>query len=636
MFIKGKKAQSSSAEKAFKEIGSSAEALHRQYERTFNSYWHAARVLADKDSVLVGVNSDSSFYKKSAVAEIEYCALSTAYDQALKNYKKHHLTFMHLLKNTANLSAKLDLSINSYQESVGVAAKINNDAVQEVENFNKKREIFSDYESAKQQLGSEQRDSSEKIEELKLQIFQLSERIREVESRYSLVCAAITPNKIISERYCRFNELVREELLPFINRVNVLPNEAEQVMKIRAVDDELRLIESLKAFSERTIVAVAGGFSSGKSSFISSLFVNEDVCLPIGIEPVTAIPTYVFHADDLSINGYPVDGGCFEIPQEVYAKLSHRFVEDFGFNLRDLLPFISLEVPMSSYKNLAFIDLPGYNPGDRDGATSGDRSASEEYITQAQALIWMIGLDSNGTIPRDDLDHLWELAESETPLYIVLNKADLRPLTTLDEVIDQVADELMMAGIPYAGLCAYSSENGGELSYRDRSLWSVLEEWDQPRHAMNFIIDKIEEVISAYEEALSNDIATRKIKFNLVKALELNLLELGAFEATNSTEFDFEKYMNNGSEEEVKKSSESILDLLNKRAGISYNQNSRVRNSSANAKKKDDSDARSGLVNAVREQIQSLRDDYHTEKLEKDLNDLLLIRQKFVKIMAEA
>ena len=632
---KEKKCQSSSTEKAFAAIGSTAEELHKQYGRTFNSYWDAARVLAEKDSALVAANSNSSFSKKSAVAEIEYCALSSAYDQALKNYKKHQLILMSLLKNKANLSAKLDLSINSYQESESVTAEINNDAAQEMQKSNKKREKCSTCESTKQHLEAERSDSSEKIEELKLQLFQLSECVREVESRYSLVCSAITPNKIISERYCRFNELVREELLPFINRVNVLPNEAEQVMKIRAVDDELRLVESLKAFSERTIVAVAGGFSSGKSSFVSSLFVNEDVCLPIGIEPVTAIPTYVFHADDLSINGYPADGGCFEIPQEMYAKLSHRFVEDFGFNLRDLLPFISLEVPMNSYKNLAFIDLPGYNPGARDGATSGDRSASEEYITQAQALIWMIGLDSNGTIPRDDLEHLWELAESETPLYVVLNKADLRPLTTLDEVLDQVADELMMAGIPYAGICAYSSENGGELSYRERSLWSVLEEWDQPRHAMNFILEKIEEVISAYEEALSKDIATRKLKSNLIKALELNLLELGAFETTESTKFDFEKYMNDVSEVGKAQSSGGIVDWLNRKTGNLSNQHSKDNTSSANAKKEGDSDARSGLVNAVREQIQSLRDDYRTEKPEKDLNDLLLIRQKIVTIMAE-
>ena len=601
MPVKENKCQVRRVEKDFSAISSIADELRKECGRIFDSWWGATRVLA-KHSALEADNKGLVFPKKPAVAEIEYCIHSTAYDQVLKNYKKNHLVLMHLLKNTAELLAKLDFSIHSCRESEAVAVKTNGDAARELEKLNDMSERFLACESAKQRLEAERGDSSEKIEELNLKLSRLSERITEVESRYSLVCSAITPNKIISERYYRFNELVREDLLPLINRIDVLPNDAEQVMKIRAVDDELRLIESLKAFSERTIVAVAGGFSSGKSSFISSLFSNKDVCLPVGIEPVTAIPTYVFHADDLSINGYPADGGYFAIPQDMYSKLSHRFVEDFGFNLRDLLPFISIEVPMNSYKNLAFIDLPGYNPGARDGATSGDRSTSEEYITQAQALIWMIGLDSHGTVPRDDLDHLWELAESEIPIYIVLNKADLRPLTTLDEVLDQVADELMMAGISYAGICAYSSESGGELSYRGRSLLSVLEEWDQPRHAMDFIIAKIEEVISTYEEALSNDIEEKKKKSNLIKALELDLLELGAFEVIGSTGFNFEKYMSDES------------------GGVEEDRSS---------------DTRSGLVNSVREQIQSLRDDYRTKESERDLIYFRMIRKKLLNIMTD-
>ncbi|WP_197468454.1 dynamin family protein, partial [Alcanivorax sp. HI0083] len=176
----------------------------------------------------------------------------------------------------------------------------------------------------------------------------------------------------MSDRYLEFRRLVDHQLLPLINRVAVVTNEAEQMMRIRSADDEFRLSESLSSFSERTVVAVAGGFSSGKSSFITSLFLSDDVSLPIGIEPVTAIPTYVFHADKPVVSGYPSGGGCFEIPQHIYSRLSHKFVEEFGFNLRDLLPFISLEVPMESCRNLAFIDLPGYNPGERGGSTGGD------------------------------------------------------------------------------------------------------------------------------------------------------------------------------------------------------------------------------------------------------------------------
>lgn len=629
--------QVSRAERFFSAMFSSIKELRQQYELAFSSYRNAAKALVDKESELMAsLNNGKDLSNKLASSKYEYQTLKAEYDEILAGYKSTCLKLEQSLKKSAELSESLTLSIKSY-ESLEAEAEVDRQKAElQIKELNDEiEEISSSCDCLKKQMESERCEFLEKIGALQEQYDELKERMAEVESRYSLVCSAISPNKIRSERYDRFNELVTQHLLPLINRVTVLPNEAEQVIKIRAVDDELRLAESLKAFSERTIIAVAGGFSSGKSSFISSLFENEALSLPIGIEPVTAIPTYVFHADKLNINGYPSDGGCFEIPQEMYARLSHRFVEEFGFNLRDLLPFISLEVPMKSYKNLAFIDLPGYNPGDRDGSTSGDRSASEEYITQAQALIWMIGLDSNGTIPRDDLDHLWELTESNIPLYVVLNKADLRPLISLDEVLDQVADELMMAGIPYSGLCAYSSENGGELSYRECSLWHVLEEWDQPRHAMSSVMAKIEEVLSTYEEALLQDIEKRKMKSGLVKALELNLLELGAFETARFTKFDFDKYMND--ENEVAEKQEAVSSLMGLISSHSLNGFGNANGTKSKKLKKDKLDSfskgndggdpRSNLVNTVREQIQDLRDDYRTEQSERDLNDLRYIRK---------
>jgi len=598
-------------EKFFSEIFSSMKELRQQYELALSSYRNVAKALADKESELMGsLNNGKDLENKLASSKYEYHILKSEYDELLKSYESTRLELDRSMKKSTELSENLTLSIQSYKLLEFEAEVDRHEAELQIKELNDGiEEISSSYDSLKQKMEGERCNFLVKIETLQDQFDELKKRIIEVDSRYSLVCSAISPNKIRSERYDRFNELVTQHLLPLINRVTVLPNEAEQVIKIRAVDDELRLAESLKAFSERTIIAVAGGFSSGKSSFITSLFANEELSLPIGIEPVTAIPTYVFHADKLNINGYPADGGCFEIPQEMYARLSHRFVEEFGFNLRDLLPFISLEVPMKFYKNLAFIDLPGYNPGDRDGSTSGDRSASEEYIDQAQALIWMIGLDANGTIPRDDLDHLWELAASNISLYVVLNKADLRPLVSLDEVLDQVADELMMAGINYTGLCAYSSESGGELVYRECSLWHFLEEWDRPRHVISSIVMKIKEVLSVYKDALSRDIEERKMKSGIIKALELNLLELGAFDEREINRFDLGDYMDISSSDNHRKNNK-----LSSRSAF-LRDIGRV----------EGGDAISFKINLVKDQIKSIRESFSTDESENFLNEFIKI-----------
>lgn len=531
-----------------------------------------------------------------------------------------------------------EMTIISYNKTIEEQTDLKNALGKVSEDLKDKT---SESELIRLELENKKREFSIKSDELYEKIDFLRDKSEILQSRYELLCSATSPKKDNSDRYEQFKKIINEQLFPLINRINAISNEAEQVIKIHSIDDEFRLIESMDAFSERSIVAVAGGFSSGKSSFISSLFESESVFLPIGIEPVTAIPTYVTHSDDLKIKGYPSSGGQFDIPQQIYAKLSHQFVEDFGFNLRDLLPFASLEVPMKSYKNLAFIDLPGYNPGDRDGSTADDRSMSVEYISQAQALIWVIGLDSNGTIPRDDLDQLWDLSGNNIPLYVVLNKADLRPIDALDEVLDQVADELLMNGIPYLGLCAYSSENGGELSFRERSIWSVLEDWDAPRDALSGVVKKIEEVFSAYETALVSIIKDKKSSSALLKSLELNLLEVGAFDTANQDSFELSKYMESESSYSDKSKKESVFfggglgasEFEEKRKLLKESKNKKTDRNNDSRLLESKSEYRNEKINEIRDQIQFLRKDFFVSELEKELNSLYLVRSNILDVL---
>lgn len=385
--------------------------------------------------------------------------------------------------------------------------------------------------------------------------------LMEVQSRYALVCSAVSPSQHHSRQYEQFKALTQTKLLPFINRISFIENKAEQLFKIQGIDDELRLAAAFKSFTTRTIVAVAGSFSSGKSSFISSLLDSNEKILPVGIEPVTAIPTYVMHSEQLKITGYPNGGGSFDVSPDIYARLSHKFVEEFGFNLSDLLPFMSLEVPFKNYQHLAFIDLPGYNPGVRDGATANDKNAAQEFISQAHALIWMIGLDANGTLVQDDLEQLRGLTKNDIPLYVVLNKADLRPPSALDEVIDEIAHVLMLEGIQYLGLSAYSSEDGGELLFRDMSIWQALVLLNQPQQAMKQIHTKVEEVLTSIENDLKAEIKKKSHKSKLVKALELNFFELGAFEKADPTDFQIDDYLTD-SEDVTKERKVGFLSVL--------------------------------------------------------------------------
>lgn len=373
---------------------------------------------------------------------------------------------------------------------------------------------------------------SNKNATLKEQTVELSNKdatLKELGSRFDLVSKALSAHTIHSEKYERFQYLLYHEMLPFANTVNVLANEAEAVIRLKALDDQLRLLDSMTKFQSKTVVAVSGGFSSGKSSFISSLFTDNKIKLPIGVQPVTAIPTYVFHSEQNRIMGYSKQGGKIEIEPTLYAKLSHEMIQQFDFNLRDLLPFVALQTPLERHNHLAFIDLPGYNPGEQTEATANDETSASEFMAQAQCVLWVIGLDANGTISRSDIDFLHQHAQ-HTRLYIVLNKADLKPLSDVQSVLEEVSDTLTLEGITFEGISAYSSAWKKELDYEQIPLNELLDEWNQPKDTYRDLIAELDEIFSAYEHAFIQDIEQREGKLSLVKALELDLFELGTFE----------------------------------------------------------------------------------------------------------
>lgn len=347
--------------------------------------------------------------------------------------------------------------------------------------------------------------------------------------RFGLVSAALSAKVSYGKRFVAFNEVLKERFLPFIQTLEVYDNEIDAVIRLNEVASQLHLIESFDRFEKKTLVVVSGGFSSGKSSFINSLL-NAHVQLPVGVQPITAIPTYVIHSEKARITGRNKHGGEFDIAEEVYAQLSHEFVARFGFRLRDLLPFIVLEVPLEKYPHLAFIDLPGYNPGSRAGATEQDESSASELVSRAQYLLWVIGLDSNGTIAESDIDFLRSHLPEGARVYIILNKADLKPLSDIEDIMRNVSETLLMEGIAFDGISAYNSRKHEEVAFEGKSLWDILGEWNCPRNAYLPLLYEVNAIFSSYDELLTEDIQARERQRSQLKTMKLDLAELGAFD----------------------------------------------------------------------------------------------------------
>lgn len=388
-----------------------------------------------------------------------------------------------------------------------------------------KEQSLSLLENLTEQLKTSHQHLAENYADINKQHLSLTEK-------FTLVSKVLAQQPPLNESLARFDDLINHDYMKFASRESSLAGEAQALLDMQAILAEMRMLNNFPSIVGKTILSVAGGFSSGKSAFLNSFIRDESVQLATGINPVTVVPSYVVCSEETQIKGYSYNGGAIDLDPCLYKSMCHEYVQAFGFDLRRILPFISVKVPMDKnlFGNLCIIDTPGYNPGSSGGATASDRSTAISLVNQASALVWVIGLDPAGTIDQSDIEFIESTPFRNESLYIVLNKADVKSQEDILEIMEQVADDLSFAGIEYAGICAYSSTSKREYPSKGLTLDQFLRSINVKVDVVGKMTSKLDAVFNAYKAAIKNDITllqSRKDEFN---AFKLDAMELGGTE----------------------------------------------------------------------------------------------------------
>jgi GTPase SAR1 family protein len=335
------------------------------------------------------------------------------------------------------------------------------------------------------------------------------------------------------EKYQRFKKILHDDFIKFANDEHLYQPEARAVLSMQEIESELRLLSQFPEFRKKSVVAVAGGFSSGKSSMITSLFASDhSVSLPIGIKPVTALPTYVYHTEQTRVVGFPKQGGTIDIDYHMYARINHDFIQSLNFDFKRILPFLAFgtewKVP---YENICLIDTPGYNPSGSYGETGQDSETASKVISQAGAVLWVIGLDSNGDIGVSDIEYLREHAEG-LPIGIVLNKADVKHPRQVREILKKVSATLLNEGIAVEGVCAYG-KNGISIKGEGKELHEMLSDWNKPNDRELQLSNSASGILNDYIKTFKRQIRVQERVRAELKSLDLDLHQLGLYDTDN-------------------------------------------------------------------------------------------------------
>ncbi len=338
-------------------------------------------------------------------------------------------------------------------------------------------------------------------------------------------------------KFDEFNNFLKNDFIKFTNQISI-PNEAELYDTLTNIRDELA--EDVKFFElvNKTHIGVGGSFSAGKSSFLNSILgrdIDADDILPINSVPTTSIPTYIvkkdgssnLSTDDINIYTFNQDGNRSKIDRESLLAISHEFNKIYGFGLTSIINKIVVDVDTMSYKNIAFLDTPGYSKA--DGDANIDQNIAQKHLINADSLIWLIDAD-NGIIRDGDIQFIKSL-NFKGDILFVLNKADKKPKQDIINILETIRETLVKYNINYKDIVAYSSHDREEY-FSDNKITNFLDNKNIVK-----ITDFKEKTLSILEE-YNTYIENCKNKSSILLKLFNELDIYGADIVSNLSGFD--------------------------------------------------------------------------------------------------
>jgi GTPase Era involved in 16S rRNA processing len=178
-------------------------------------------------------------------------------------------------------------------------------------------------------------------------------------------------------------------------------------------------------------IAIVGRVSSGKSSLLNHI-AGRDV-LPVGVNPVTAVPTRVSWAPEPGLTVSFADRPSVSLPVD---RLADFVTEERNPANQHHVTRIVVGLPAARLRDgIVFVDTPGLG----SLATSG---AAETLAYLPRCDLGVVLVDAAATLSAEDLSVLAALYDAGTPASVVLSKADLITADERRQAMEYVTAQL--------------------------------------------------------------------------------------------------------------------------------------------------------------------------------------------------
>lgn len=234
----------------------------------------------------------------------------------------------------------------------------------------------------------------------------------------------------------------RENLQDRLGRLEQSRNSESDVVlltKLESVVSEHGLVELRSAISaildrwedHGFEIAIFGRVSSGKSSLLNGIL--ETDVLPVGVTPITAVPTRLVHGDTPAVHVWFAN----RTPEEFeITRLPELVAEQLNPGNEKHVTRIVVQLPSPRLRDgIAFVDTPGLG-------SLATRGAAETLAYLPRCDLGVVLIDAGSTLTPDDLKTIQTLYEAAIPANVLLSKADLLRVSDRPRVIDYVKSHI--------------------------------------------------------------------------------------------------------------------------------------------------------------------------------------------------
>ncbi len=317
------------------------------------------------------------------------------------------------------------------------------------------------------------------------------------------------------------DDMLDVDFLSAFRRIQ-LTDEAQLQVRLALLSDKLVEQKKYEVLKNKPIVGLGGKFSAGKSKFINSILKAGEELLPEDQNPTTSIPTYIVYGGAEEICAYTSDNEKVLLDIEALQALTHKFYEKYKMGFSFFINSLIISEPDMPYRELVFLDTPGYSKADSVGKNKKQKELTDENKAYAQLrnvdyLIWLIDIE-NGVLTEPDIAFISKLG-LETPILIVVNKADKKIDTEIESIVELVRRTAINSGINLFGVTAYSSSNNEE--WRSANIISdFLEVAKRKKASRDDIVEQIEiiknKVSREIEKKINDKVKERNTLNNVI------------------------------------------------------------------------------------------------------------------------